>query len=221
MIGMTDKNWIQYPVVFVGLLGLFLGICHFVTRPTQSEREAQRLLASLIKECDLYSDNNNYEFSNGPQPTEWARLEIIKQLKALGASALSVTIKLRDSRASYDEAKEMLILVSAALGYRGALAEASELVADSNYPAVKVCAARELRKLHDPSTKDDLCRAMSDTLFYRGCACGEAKDGGWYPVRLLAWLALKDLGVSENELESLDRCGYMPPKPQRHRAQHG
>jgi hypothetical protein len=204
---MTDKNWIRYPVVIVGLLGFILGICHFLTRPSQSEREAERLLASLIKECDLYSPNNNYEFSNGPQPTEWARLKIIQQLKALGSSALSETIKLRDSRAGYDEAKEMLILISAALGDRGALAEASELVADSNYPAVRVCAARELRKLHDPSTKDALCRAMNDTLFYRGCACGEAKDGGWYPVRLLAWLALKDLGVSEIELESLDRHG--------------
>jgi hypothetical protein len=72
---------------------------------------------------------------------------------------------------------------------------AAKLMAFSESPAVRLCAARELAKLRDPRTTEWFdYAARNDDRRVRNEGCGRSAEF-FYPVRTVAELALRDMGI--------------------------
>jgi hypothetical protein len=176
-----------------GLLVLGTG---FLLRigPQPGEAEVRVLLSKLEKECNPESSANAYAWSSNAPPTERHRRELLERLHAMHAAAASeVRRELQERRC--DEFGEILVVLAAGLGDRAMIRPAAMLMAYSDHPAVRLCAARELRQLRDPQTIEWFEYAASqDDRCVRNDGCGRSKEF-FYPVRATAVLALKDLGV--------------------------
>lgn len=160
--------------------------------------EIWALLASLERECDPDSPNNDYEWSSNAPPTERRRMELLAGLKELGAPALA---EVRDRRQAErdDEYGQMLAVAAAALGDESVVVEASKLMAWSDFPAVRICAAQVVRGLKDERAVEWFQVALHDQRSVRNDACATWRER-FYPVRVTAELALRELGRTEDEI---------------------
>jgi hypothetical protein len=96
----------------------------------------------------------------------------------------------------------MLIVLAAGLGDASRMIPAAKFMAYSAYPAVRLCAARELQKLRDPQTIE-----WFEYASIHDDRCVRNDDRGsfvefFYPVRTVAGLALKDFGLERQNLPS-------------------
>lgn len=156
--------------------------------------EVWTLLTRLEKECHPLSPSNDYSFSNSAPPTERRRREILARLHELRETA-STEVKNRLESAREDEFGEMLVVLAAGLGDAAKVDHASQIMAYSQYPAVRLCAARELRKLRDPRTVEWFEYALhNDERRVHNDHCGRTPEF-YYPVRTVAELALKEMGL--------------------------
>lgn len=165
----------------------------------QSRQQVRTILQALEKECAPDSPFNDYVWSTNAPPTERHRRQMLETLHGLKRAALEeVQERIRSDTSPTDNQREfgqMLVILAAAMGDDSQIIPSSMLMAYSEYPAVRLCAARELRKLRD-------CRcvewfefaARNDDRFVKGDGCGGTREV-YYPVRTVAELALRDLGV--------------------------
>lgn len=156
--------------------------------------EVQALLSKIEAECHPDSPANNYEWSSKAPPTEKHRREILERLHGMReVAAAEVRLRIQEKRT--DEFGEMLVVIAAALGDERNLIPAARLMAYSEHPAVRLCAARELGKLRDPRTIEwfDFA-ACTDDRRVRNDGCGRTAEY-FYPVRTVAVLALQDMGI--------------------------
>jgi hypothetical protein len=115
-------------------------------------------------------------------------LERLHELRE--AAAPEVARRLEQPR--NDEFVEMLIVLAAGLGDCSMITPAAKLMAYSEYPAVRLSAARELRMLRDPQTLEWFeYAALHDDRCVRNDGCGRTVEL-FYPVRTEAELALRD-----------------------------
>jgi hypothetical protein len=162
------------------------------TRPHPARPEVLALLSELEAECHPESMWNNYVWSTNAPPTEKHRRLILERLHELrGAAAPEAGRMLNEHR--NDEFGEMLMVLAAALGDRTMITPAAKLMAYSEYPAVRLSAARELRTLRDPQTLEWFeYTALHDDRCVRNDGCGRTVEL-YYPVRAEAELALREM----------------------------
>jgi hypothetical protein len=166
-----------------------------VARGGPDHAKVVALLAQLERECDPDSPWNDYVWSSKAPPTERHRRIILEQLHGMNDAALAeVRSRLKDP--PLDEFGEMLIVLAAAFGDASKVIPAAKLMAYSEHPAVRLCAARELAKLRNPQTIEWFEYAAShDDRCVRNDDRGSFVDF-FYPVRTVATLALKDMGAA-------------------------
>lgn len=96
-------------------------------------------------------------------------------------------------------------MLAAALGDAEWVIPATKLMAYSDHPAVRLCAARELGRLRNPTTVEWFdYAARNDDRHVRNDGCGREPEF-FYPVRTAAVLALRDLGIEFKSDEELRR----------------
>lgn len=166
-----------------------------VVAPIQQDRwEVWTLLARLEQECSPDSPANDYAWSSNAPPTERHRREMMERLHELGPEALA-EVQARMEKPRADEFGEMLVVIAAALGDDAKVEQAAKLMAYSGHPAVRLIAARELKRLRDPRTIEWFdYAALNDDRVVRNDACGRTVEL-FYPVRTTAQLALRDMGI--------------------------
>jgi hypothetical protein len=91
-----------------------------------------------------------------------------------------------------DEMRGMLVVIAAALGDADSVKKAGQEMAWSDFPAVRISAARTLRRLQDPRTIEWFLDAMDDNHFVVNGGCGTLREK-FYPVRSIARLALREV----------------------------
>lgn len=152
------------------------------------------LLTRLEAECSPDSVANDYVWSTRAPPTERHRREMLERLHTMRDTALAeVTARLEQPRGN--EFGEMLVVIAAGLGDQSMIERAAKLMAYSEHPAVRLCAARELRSLRDWRTVEwfEYAAENDDRRVHSDC-CGRAVEF-FYPVRATAQLALRDMGI--------------------------
>lgn len=157
--------------------------------------EAAVLFVRMEAECSPDSIANDYSWSSNAPPTEKHRRELLEQFHRLGNIVLDeVQGRLKHRRD--DEFGEMLVVMAAGLGDDAMTLPAAKLMAYSRHPAVRLCAARELRALRDPRTVEWFeYAAQNDERCVRNDCCGRSAPELFYPVRATAQLALKEMGI--------------------------
>uniref|UniRef100_UPI000A5EC6CF hypothetical protein n=1 Tax=Verrucomicrobium spinosum TaxID=2736 RepID=UPI000A5EC6CF len=166
--------------------------------------ETLAVLERLKAECNPRSVTNEYVFSTTAQPTELARGKILNELALLAdEEPVLSAIRQRLDRRDTTEYAEMLQVLMLGLGDRGSLRPVGELMVLSEYPAVRICAARVLRRLHDVESGEFFIDALGDPRFVRNDACG-IHPGKYYPVRTIAALALHEMNLYEPLNYNLD-----------------
>jgi hypothetical protein len=172
-----------------------------VARAGPDRPKVNALLAQLARECDPDSPGNDYAWSSKAPPTERHRRMILEQLHRMREEALTV-VKSRLKNPPNDEFGEMLVVLAAALGDPGKVVPAAKLMAYSEHPAVRLCAARELQKLRDPQIIEWFeYAAIHDDRCVRNDDRGSFVEF-FYPVRTVAGLALKDFGLERQNYSS-------------------
>lgn len=156
--------------------------------------EVLKLLGELEKECDPDSPSNDYAWASNAPPTERHRRQIIERLHALrDATLVEVGHMLKTQRP--DEFGEMLVVLAAAMGRDSMVVPAAKLMAYSENPAVRLCAARELAKLRNPLTIEWFeYAAIHDDRCVRNDDRGSFVEF-FYPIRAAAEMALKEIGI--------------------------
>lgn len=155
--------------------------------------EVWTLLTRLEKECQPDAPSNDYSSTSSAPPTERNRREIIGRLHDLRETAYT-EVKTRLEKVRDGEFGEMLIVLAAGLGDAGKVIHAAQIMAYSQYPAVRLCAARELRRLRDPRTAEWFDYVLiNDERRVHNDHCSRSVEF-YYPVRTVAELALKDMG---------------------------
>ncbi len=167
--------------------------------PPQPVRSSTEVLNDLKKECDNPKVSNESYFTSYLSKTELNRSKYIGELKAMGDVAVSsVRQELPPAKGEY---KQMLVVALAALGDNTAIWQASRLMLKAQLPAVRVCAAHELRKLQDKRLIEPFKQAFSDTFQRMDGSCVNKRM--IYPVRLIASSALVKLGIPFEEIQKL------------------
>lgn len=151
------------------------------------------LLKQLERECDPDSPDNNYDWSINAQRTEFTRAALLQQLNAIGPLSLD-EVQVQRQHAMNEEYRQMLTLAAMTLGDDASLMETARNMVYSMHPAVRLCAARELRKLKDRRTEEWFYLALKDDRSVRNDACSRVPYR-YYPVRVVAELALRDMGI--------------------------
>lgn len=171
--------------------------------PSRSEKTLA-VLERLKAECNPRSVTNEYVFSMTAQPTEMARGELLNELALLtDEEPVLKVIRQHLDRRDPTEYSEMLQVLLLGLGDRESLGPVGELMVLSEYPAVRICAARVLRRLHEVETGQYFIDALGDARFVRNDACG-IHPGKYYPVRTIAALALQEMNLYEPLNHNLD-----------------
>jgi hypothetical protein len=172
-------------------------------RPHHADRTLA-LLEQLKAECDPRSVTNEYVFSMTAQPTEIARGEIMGKLALLDEEEpVMEVLRQHLDRRDTTEFGEMLQVMMLGLGDSESLRPVGELMVLSEYPAVRICAARVLRRMHEVETGQYFIDALGDARFVRNDACG-VHPGKYYPVRTIAALALHEMNLYEPLNYNLD-----------------
>ena len=126
-------------------------------------------------------------------PTERKREAIIQDCRNIGA-ALLPDVRRQMARELDDEMRGMLIVIAAALGDATAIELAGRQMAWSDFPAVRISAAKTLRRLQDRRTIEWFLAAMDDDHFVINGGCGIQREK-FYPVRCIVQMALRELIV--------------------------
>ncbi|MEZ0389729.1 MAG: hypothetical protein ACAI34_21800 [Verrucomicrobium sp.] len=168
--------------------------------------QTTQLLAQLKAVCLADTTLNDYFATNSAQPTEHLRDEILNALTNADEPALpEILCQIAEVAANTAaptasaEYIEMLHLAALRLGEASAARHVADLMIYSDFPAVRIAAARLLRRIHGQAhlaftTRDYFVRALRDPRFVSNDGCGTLPDK-YYPVRTIAALALKEMGI--------------------------
>jgi hypothetical protein len=149
------------------------------------------ILARLRHECDPANPDADYYWTQSSMPTERKREAIIEDCRKIGKGLLP-EVRREMAREKDDEVSGMLAVIAAALGDDAAVEQAAREMTWSEYPAVRISAARTLRRLRDRRTIDWFVTALQDPHFVVNGACGTLREK-FYPVRSIAQVALKEI----------------------------
>ena len=200
-----DGFFIAVAVVAVGWAAL-----HLKTGPATAPTEVIQWLEELRAQCDPDQPGNDYLWSTNTQPTERRRMDLLARLTA-GPRDTALAIRQLEAEGVPDEEfRQMLVLASLSAKNEASVQSACRLMAWSGYPAVRICAARMLRTLKKPSCAEWFALALDDDRVVLNNGCGMDGDGRLYPVRLIASLALQDLGMTDAQISELQRGGEPP-----------
>lgn len=174
--------------------------------PLRSDAGVSEVLQYLKSECDNPKVSNECAWTYYASETELARFRCIKQLKSMGDDAQAqVRRELATAKGEY---RQMLTIALAAFGDNSSIYQSGQLMLHARLPAVRVCAAGELRRLKDSRMLEPFKLALADGFKRRDGSC--VSRGMIYPVRLIASDALVDLGMS---LEEVRRIGLWWDQP--------
>jgi hypothetical protein len=148
------------------------------------------ILARLRHECDPMNPDADYTWAQSTRPTERNREAIIAECRSSGRKLLP-EVRRALARERDDELRGMLTLIAAALGDEAALGQAYHEMVWSEHPAVRISAARTLRRLRDRRSIEWFLTALRDDHFVLNGACGIMREK-FYPVRSLAQIALQE-----------------------------
>ncbi len=164
--------------------------CLVLRRSDEPPSAFAGILARLRHECDPANPDADYSWTQSTMPTERKREAIIAECRSTGTKLLpEVRRALAEERD--DELRSMLTIIAAALGDEAAIEQASRLMAWSGHPAVRISAARTLRRLGDRRSIEWFLTALQDDHFVVNGSCGTLREK-FYPVRSLARLALQE-----------------------------
>lgn len=148
------------------------------------------ILARLRHECDPSNPDADYTWTQSTLPTERKREAIIAECRSSGRKLLP-EVRRALARERDDELRGMLTLIAAALGDEAALRQAYHELVWSEHPAVRISAARTLRRLRDRRSIEWFLMALRDDHFVVNGACGTLREK-FYPVRSIAQMALQE-----------------------------
>lgn len=151
------------------------------------------ILARLQHECDPDNPEADYSWSQRSMPTERKREAIIEDCRKHGVSLLPA-VRLQIERETDDEMRGMLIVIAAALGDGDSIEKAGRIMAWSDFPAVRISAARTLRRLQDARAFEWFLDALDDGHFVVNGGCGIQREK-FYPVRSIAQMALNEIAA--------------------------
>ncbi|WP_395743645.1 HEAT repeat domain-containing protein [Prosthecobacter sp.] len=149
------------------------------------------IMARLRHECDPANPDADYYWRQSTMPTERKREAIIEDCRKEGGGLLP-EVHREMAREKDPEVRGMLIVIAAALGDGEAVEKASREMAWSEYPAVRISAAKTLRRLRDRRCIDWFVAALQDGHFVVNGACGTLREK-FYPVRSIAQTALQEV----------------------------
>lgn len=148
------------------------------------------ILARLRHECDPMNPDADYTWAQSTRPTERKREAIIAECRGTGRRLLP-EVRRALAQERDDELRGMLRIIAAALGDEEALELAYHEMVWSEHPAVRISAARTLRRLKDRRSIEWFLMALRDDHFVVNGACGTLREK-FYPVRSLAQIALQE-----------------------------
>ena len=163
--------------------------------------KARDALTRLKAECDVPGQTNASLWTSYVSATERARHKAIEELQSLDGKIAPLVRA--ESQQATNEYREMLTVALAALRDDAAILAAAELMVASQKPAVRVCAALELRAIKDKRTIAHFKKALTDPFEREDGSCVRIGDGKIYPVRIIASDALVELGVPFDEVRKL------------------
>ncbi len=149
------------------------------------------ILVRLRHECDPANPEADYQWSQRSMPTERKREAIIEDCRRIGPNLLP-DVRRQMTQELDDEMRGMLIVIAAALGDEASIESAGRQMTWSDFPAVRISAAKTLRRLQDRQTFEWFLDAMDDGHFVVNGGCGTLREK-FYPVRTIARLALREL----------------------------
>lgn len=171
--------------------------------PAPPPWEWWHIVAELRHECDPANPEADYSWTQTTLPTERKREAIVQRCRHLGAGLLP-ELRASLSAETSDEMRGMLTVIAAALGDADARLPAAKAMTWSGFPAVKICAAKTLRRLKDRDLIPWFRLALKDDHFVVNGGCGLLRER-FYPLRSLAEAALRDLGAEPLDEEILFR----------------
>ncbi len=149
------------------------------------------ILVRLRHECDPANPEADYQWSQRSMPTERKREAIIEDCRRIGPNLLP-DVRRQMTQELDDEMRGMLIVIAAALGDEASIESAVRQMTWSDFPAVRISAAKTLRRLQDRRTFEWFLDALDDGHFVVNGGCGTLREK-FYPVRTIARLALREL----------------------------
>lgn len=163
----------------------------------------EQIMVRLRKECDPENPEADYYWSQRSMPTERKREAIIAECRQIGGELLPC---LREAirRKHDEEVKGMLFVIGAALGDPDMVKPAAEQMVWAEFPAVRISAAKTLRRLHDRRTIEWFRIALKDRHFVVNGGCGLLREQ-FFPVRLTAKVAMTEMGVEPLNFEGMMR----------------
>lgn len=187
-------NWSRLIFASVALVLLALGMSRWIKQEPSGllNPAADAVFLRLQQECDPGNPNADYAWATSAPPTERQRLALLDECRNAGMAWLP-SLSAWQQRAGDSELGQMLQVAALAMGDRDQRLPVCHLMAWSDHPAVRVCAARELRRLRDPRVAEWFESALDDDRFVLNSDCGTGPER-FYPVRVVAELALRDLG---------------------------
>ncbi|HBJ85001.1 MAG TPA: hypothetical protein DDZ88_14255 [Verrucomicrobiales bacterium] len=186
-----NKDLVITAVFVVAVVSIALG---WRSQPPMTmHAEWTQILHDLRHECDPANPEADYSWNQRSMPTERKREAIIQRCRGLGAKLLPKVRGVLEFEQD-DEVRGMLTVIEAALGDSTACVLAAKEMVWSDFPALKISAARTLRRLHDPQTIPWFRIALKDGHFIVNGGCGSYREL-FFPVRTLAQIALREMGV--------------------------
>lgn len=176
---------------FIVALLLVLTPCLVLNWREASDSAFVGILARLRHECDPANPEADYFWSQRTMPTERKREAIIEDCRSIGAVLLPKIHRELECEGD-DELRGMLIVIAAALGNEDSIEKAGRQMVWSDFPAVRISAARSLRRLKDRRSFEWFLAALDDDHFVVNGGCGSLREK-FYPVRSIAHLALREL----------------------------
>jgi hypothetical protein len=163
------------------------------------------ILARLQHECDPANPEADYSWSQRSMPTERKREAIIDDCRKIGAVLLP-QVHQQIAHERDDEVRGMLIVIAAALGDGDSVEKAGREMSLSDFPAVRISAARTLRRLQDARAFEWFLDALDDDHFVVNGGCGNLREH-FYPVRGIAHAALREMAARHPHDQRLGSWG--------------
>jgi hypothetical protein len=177
---------------YVSLALLFVLVPWIVLKWRLNDDPAMKdIMVRLQHECDPTNPEADYSWSQTSMPTESKREAIIQKCCLLGPSLLP-DIRFLIKTEKNEELRGMLIVIAAALKDAEYLESAGQQMAWSSSPALRISAAKTLRRLRDPRSIDWFMAALNDPHFSVNGGCGLWREN-FYPVRSIAEISLREI----------------------------
>ena len=194
-----NKDPVITAVLVVAVVSIALGWRN--QPPMEAHADWTQILHDLRHECDSANPDADYIWNQRSMPTERKREAIIQRCRGLGAKLLP---KVRGALEfeQDDEVRGMLTVIAAALGDSTACVPAAKEMVWSDFPALKISAARTLHRLYDPRMIPWFRIALKDSHFLVNGGCGSYREQ-FFPVRTLAQIALREMGVEPLDAQEI------------------